>query len=393
LPDTRKSSHDTRRARPLDGLRGVAACAVVFYHAILHNDLSLIDRVLYQPLQAVATAGDTLTKFALICLNGEVAVLVFFVLSGCVLRLSLESRGAEPAWSLCMRFAAARAFRLYPPVIVCMVLFYGIGILGIPGYPVFTLHTTLANAALWSTLMHGPSTTVQAELMAVPFILTAWLLRRRLGIGLLGLALVYSILAIEDARMVFHLPNMHGYLFAFIAGMLVAEPMLQPVIAAAPAGTWWVVLVGLVFCRTFMPHSSISSLIAVGLSAAILVAGLLHGRRGSLAALLERPIVQALGRVSFSFYLLNVPTLYLIWAFTDRWPWPTHHALEAGLVAGALSIALTWPLAWASERWVERPSIAGGHRVWSGFRVDRMGRWNSPDGVAAAQTVATTVVS
>jgi peptidoglycan/LPS O-acetylase OafA/YrhL len=223
--------------------------------------------------------------------------------------------------------------------------------------------------ALWSTAMHGPSTTVQAEIMAVPFILVAWILRRKFGIALLALAFVYSVLAIVSAVMIFYLPNMHIYLFAFIAGMLLAEPMLKPLIAQAPAGTWWIALIGLVFCRTFESSMAITSLIAMVLAAAILVAGLLHGRRSSLTVLLERPIVQALGRASFSFYLLSVLVLDLIWSFTDRWSWPQHHALEAGLIVGVLAIALTWPLAWVSERWVERPSIAASRWVWSVLRA------------------------
>jgi peptidoglycan/LPS O-acetylase OafA/YrhL len=69
-----------------------------------------------------------------------VAVFVFFVLSGCVLRLSLEGRNNGPPALLCARFTAARMLRLYPPVVVCLVAFYGISHAGIPGYPVFTFH-------------------------------------------------------------------------------------------------------------------------------------------------------------------------------------------------------------------------------------------------------------
>lgn len=359
------------RARALDGLRGVAACAVVFYHAILHNDLSLLTRVLAQPLQAMESTRDVLTKLALIGLNGEVAVYVFFVLSGCVLRRSLESHREDGGWTLSARFAAARAVRLYPPVIVAVLLLYALSQIGIHGYPVFTLRETLENAALWSTIMHGPSTTVQVELMAVPFILSAWLLRRRFGVGALALAFVYSILSIESSAMVFHLPNMNAYLFAFIAGMLVAEPALKFAVEQAPAGTGLVTMIGLVFSRTFAPQATISALIAMVIAAALLVSVLLHGRRDSLTTILESRPIQVLGRLSFSFYLLNVPILYLIWAFTDSKAWPKSHALEAGLITGIVAIALTWPLAWISERWIERPSIGASRWMWSILRATR----------------------
>jgi peptidoglycan/LPS O-acetylase OafA/YrhL len=182
------------------------------------------------------------------------------------------------------------------------------------------------------------------------------------------LTFVYSVLAIDAPWKVFYLPNMHVYLFEFVAGMLVAEPMLRPLVVQAPSGTWWVAAAGLVFCRTFHFHASIAALIAVVIAAAALVAGLLHGRRGSFAAMLERPSLQALGRVSFSLYLFNVPILILIWAFTDRLAWPKTHALEAGLGVGLAALIITRPLAWFSERWVERPSVAAGRWIWSILR-------------------------
>jgi peptidoglycan/LPS O-acetylase OafA/YrhL len=147
------------------------------------------------------------------------------------------------------------------------------------------------------------------------------------------LCLVWTVLASEAGWMAAGLPIMDTYLIPFMTGMLVAEPALRPAFAAAPAGVWWGVLAALIASRIFHPLSSIPALIAMVLTAALLVGGLLHGTPGSLAAMLRRPALQALGRVSFSLYLLNVPVLYLIWAWTDQTPWLAGHALEAGLAA------------------------------------------------------------
>ena len=356
-----------RRASALDGLRGIAASAVIFYHTILYNDISLIDRVLYTPLQFSGNVRDAIAKVLLTVFNGEVAVYVFFVLSSCVLRLSLASRANMSIRELCIGFAGSRLLRLYPPTIVCMVFFYALSHLGILCYPVFSLHDPFLNSALITMTMHGASTTIQAEVMAIPFILIAWLLRRRFGLTALVSFFVYSIVAIEAAWSVFYLPNMHSYLFAFAAGMLVAEPGLRPLVKEAPAKSWWIALVVLVFCRMFSFHS-ISTLIAMVVAAAAVVGGLLHGSPGTLTTLLQRPALQAFGRVSFSLYLFNVPIIDLIFAVTDRWPWSKTHGLEAGLLTGAVSLMLTWPLAWASERWIERPSVVAGHRVWAAVR-------------------------
>jgi peptidoglycan/LPS O-acetylase OafA/YrhL len=362
------------RSHALDGLRGIAACAVIFYHGILAYDSTLIDRVLMQPIQASGTARDLLTKIALTASDGHAAVYLFFVLSGAVLRLSLERRADDGALPLCLAFAGARLLRLYPPVIVCLLLFYGMGHVGIPEFPVFTPNQLIANATLWDTRMHVPSTTIQAEVMAIPFILIAWLLRRRFGLPALVFCLIYSMLAIDSGGwMVFHLPNMHAYLVGFMGGMLAAEPMLRPLIRQVPAGSWWMALGALVLCRIFHSHASIAALLAMVLAASLLVAGLLHGERGSLTVMLERPLLQAMGRVSFSLYLLNVPVLILILTLTKRWAWPRTHALEAGIITGLFSLALTWPLAWASERWIERPSVSAG-----GLCARAVRGWASP---------------
>ena len=363
------------RARALDGLRGIAAAAVVVYHSILHDDVSLISRVLFQPLQAMPTVRDAVTKLFLILFNGEVAVYVFFVLSGCVLRMALERQGRDPrirsgeAARLCAGFALARAVRLYPPVIVCMVLFYGLSQFGIPGLIRFTPWQLLLNASLWAITMHGSSNTIQIELLAVPFILAAWLLRRRFGLPALVLSVIYAVLALETGWMMPVAPEMHAYLIAFMAGMVAAEPKLRPLLADAPGSAWWGALAGLILCRAFEPHALITSLIAMVLAAALLVAGLLHGRHGSLHRLLERPAIQALGRVSFSLYLLDVPVSYAIWGWTDGQPWVARHALESGLAVALVSFAITYPLAWASERWVERPAVIAGRRLGDLVRV------------------------
>jgi len=358
-----KEDEQQARSRALDGLRGYAALAVVLYHAILHNDTTLIERVLFQPIQALSGSRDILTKIALLLQNGELAVFVFFVLSGAVLRLSLDRRTDSPLLPTCISFAGARLLRLYPPLIACLVLFFGLSLVGLKGFPEIPLKLFLLNLTLWDTSMHGPSTTLQAEVMAIPFLLVAWLLRKHFGLPGLVLMFVYSVLAIDNASLVFHLPNMHGYLFAFMVGMIAAEPALRPMMRQAPASSWWLVFALLIFSKTFHHHSSVPAFVTMVVSAGVLVSGLLYGQRGSLTAFLERPVSQFLGRISFSFYLLNVPMLGVIWAFSDRYAWPKTHALEAGLLVGLASLVLTIPLAWASERWVERPSITAGRRL------------------------------
>ncbi len=362
------ASGDKMRSKALDGLRGVAATAVVFFHAILHNDWPALEPVLIRPIQAAASRHDLVAKVLLSVFNGWAAVTVFFVLSGCVLRVSLDRRAGEAIAPTAMGFTLARLIRLYPPVIACMILFYLLGAIGIPGYPQFTFEQMLVNAVLWAAPMHGASETVQAEVIAVPFILAAWMLCRWLGSAAIAFCMAYALLAVTGPGMVFHLPNMNAWLLPFIAGMAVADPKLRPLFAGAPPLIWFGAAIAMLACRPFFNATLLMPMVASTLCAAMLVGGLLYGQPGSLHRMLERPTLQFLGRISFSLYLLNVPMLRLVWSVSDRMAWPHDKPLLAGLLIGALSLALTIPLAIVSERWIERPATAIGHAVAAAMR-------------------------
>jgi peptidoglycan/LPS O-acetylase OafA/YrhL len=366
-----------RRSHALDGLRGYAACAVAFYHAIFICDPTLVERVSYQPIQALETTRDVVTKMALTVLNGETAVFLFFILSGCVLRLSLQRRADSPAIPLCIGFAANRVMRLYPPLIIRLLLMMAFGWLGLPGFPRFTWEQVALNSSLLKITMHGASSTIQAEMLAVPFLLVAWLLRKRFGIAPLVLCFAAGVLALQGEWIVLHLRNMHLYISAFMAEMLAAEPGLRQFLGSERPSMMWAALAFLVFGRIFHPVS-LPAFVAMGIAGALLVAGLMHDLKGSLSAFLERPYAQSLGRLSYSLYLLNIPALWFVSAVWGIGPWEKAHALEAALAIGFLSIVVAWPFAWASERWVERPSIMVGRKLAELVARRRQGPFRKP---------------
>jgi peptidoglycan/LPS O-acetylase OafA/YrhL len=136
------------RSRSLDGLRGMAAVAVIFYHAFLHNSPNLLGVVLPMPIYLLHSTRDVLSKLALSISNGEVAVHIFFVLSGLVLSLSLKRKSSSISpVMLSIQFAVARLMRLYPALIVCMAGFYGLSVVltkvGFSGFPVFQFRSFL----------------------------------------------------------------------------------------------------------------------------------------------------------------------------------------------------------------------------------------------------------
>lgn len=355
------------RSHALDGLRGFAAAAVAYFHAILHNDLTLMDRVLYQPVHAAPDSQHLLSKIALTLLNGETAVFIFFVLSGAVLSLSLQRRDTGNFLLTSAVFIRNRVLRLYPPLVVCLLLMFALGLLGTPGLPRWEPKALLDNALLLATPIHGPSDTLRAEMMAIPLILSAWLLRRLFGTPGLVLAFAYCAMSLQAMGMMFGMPQMHVYGMFFMGGMLAAEPSLRGFLQQVPSHAWWLVLAMAVAGRVIHPHGSHSALIMSAVCCSLLVGGLLNGQRGSLQRLLEGRFAQSLGRVSFSLYLYNVPVLFILWGvWINDSAWAKGSPVFAGIVVGTLSLALTWPLAWASERWIERPFASFGNRRRAG---------------------------
>jgi peptidoglycan/LPS O-acetylase OafA/YrhL len=124
----------TRRILLLDGLRGVAALIVLVHHAY-----TLFPRTLRRG--EPASAGFWLIE-QVSRLNTE-AVLLFFVLSGFSIRLSIESRGLGAPHEL-LHYARRRALRILPPYWFALAVSYALAAWFAP---------VPAVASSWSTLL------------------------------------------------------------------------------------------------------------------------------------------------------------------------------------------------------------------------------------------------
>jgi len=355
---------ENKRNKALDGLRGLAAVSVIFYHSILHHEV-LISGVLIVPIQNLSSARDVLTKIFLFIFNGNNAVLLFFVISGLVLNLSLDKSATDQIAGTTIRFAVRRIFRLYPAMIVCMLAYFVLAclyrIVGAIGFPAPDLWAVVKNATLIQIAWHGPSTTIQAELLAVPFILAFFYLTRfagRVG-GIVPLG--YSLLAVSHPGMVFNLPNMSGWLLAFAAGMSIADQRMAGKFRANPAWLVWPALVCFGFLRLFSNFDSTDLSIAEIFAAMLLVEIVCFAPPVSmLHRILLSGSVQLLGKISYSLYLLNVLALLVVWSVVDRFGWYETHALECGLLVGIVVTLISVPCAVISEKYVEQRGITLG---------------------------------
>jgi peptidoglycan/LPS O-acetylase OafA/YrhL len=363
----------TVRNHQLDGLRGVAAMAVIFYHAILHADVSLVDRVLYVPFQDLTAVRDIVSKLFLMIFDGEAAVMIFFVLSGFVLHLSLQREQTGSALSISTRFAIHRLFRILPAVIACMVAAYLLsrmfGLLGLPGFPEITADQLWRNALLVQITIHGPSGSVQTELAAIPILLACFFIARRFGSFALLLCFLFTIIQMQHPILIFRYANLWPNASAFVGGMLLALPGSKSAFARAGPGTVIASLCFFLVCRHLVPGQSISALIAQTLCCIVLVGAVGSSHGTVVNSVLESRGVHFLGRVSFSLYLLNVLVLFCLWSV----PWLSTspaHAVETGLLVGIVALVITVPFAYASERWIERPGVSLGKKLaaWTELR-------------------------
>lgn len=361
------------RSDALDGLRGIAATSVIFYHAILHHQV-LISTILLPPIQEMSNLGDIAIKLVLALVNGNSAVLLFFVLSGFVLRLSLERDSGSPG-VVVFNFVVRRLCRLYPAMFFCMAVYLAVAILyhqvGWTGFPAPELTSPAVNALLLKVTWHGPSGTIQAEFLAVPFILAAFFLSRVFGsLALVG-CVAYSIFAFGAPALVLWAPNMHSWLSAFMVGMLVADKRLQPLFADLSGITLGLLFASYFVLRAVTNMSGIPSAIGQTVLSGALV-GAVYNAPPKLAVmrlLTWRPIL-FLGRVSYSLYLLNVVWLVIAWSVVDPHGVYQTHPLVIGLLVGSVVTLLTAPMAAFSEAIFERGGIWLG--LWFTRRAKEM---------------------
>ncbi len=355
-----------KRNSAIDGLRGIAALAVVFYHSILVNGGAIVTEVLHPPVQELSSLRAVLTKIALFIFNGENAVYVFFVLSGLVLSASLQRKPVTGA--VVVAFVIKRAFRIYPALIVCLALMHLLSVMvlarggsfaGFGGWVAASrLDLIISNALLTEITVHGASWTLQAEVLAVPFILVGAILAQKLGPAGLVLALAYSLAAWQSDYLVFGSKMLAPTLPAFFLGMMLADPSSREWFRKIPSASLPITVTLFMFGRLFIPMTTDMGILAQALLATLLVGQIYHGKRdGWLSdALTSRP-VQLLGRVSYSFYLFAVPVMWIGVAALIPTGLLESRPLEVGLALGFATTVATIPVAIAGERTVERWGI------------------------------------
>jgi len=351
------------RFHKLDAVRGVAAFVVVLNHA--YNFTPGHDwhdwKLDYTPLSHLV--------------NGRVAVIVFFVLSGFVLTLPyLKSRHISYG-----RFVFRRFCRIYLPFAVAVLLALALALMvafpkplwamgeadwGSPiDFPLVVAHFLMTGIGYSSISLDPPIWTLIQEMrIALVFPLLALIVMRLSWKGLAAIFLI-SVAATKTQALIGQpfgdkvsssalgsLLLTVYYLYFFAFGALLAANLDRAVtlVKKIPRPLHLAIIASFILA----PKALVEKSFLVGDLAYALLAGYIIIACVALprqTAVLDRPSLRWTGKVSYSLYLTHLPImLTLMYLLRNSAPLP---------LILALSLALILPAAELFYRWVEQPSM------------------------------------
>jgi peptidoglycan/LPS O-acetylase OafA/YrhL len=334
----------------------------------------------FDGIRALAVAGVVACHISpRVVGSGGLGVTVFFVLSGYLITSLLLGEQARNGRIALMAFYARRALRLYPALILMLLLcapwaalFGNHGMADGYVLTVVVAVTYMSDIAMIITgttlgsFPHTWSLAVEEHFYLIwPAVLAMTLRRRRDPIWLATAAAVTSyVLLIATAgadqgswsyRLNFA-PHTRAY--DLMAGCILAlwlsrRGPLPSRMSSILAIIGLAGLVGLVITMSMGHHHvwRAAAIAGATLSSSMLVGGVLCGQDSTLVRLLEQPVFARMGQISYGVYLFHLPVLGL-----------AKHYLGADSQAllYATVIPITVLLAQASFRWVEGPVAARG---------------------------------
>jgi peptidoglycan/LPS O-acetylase OafA/YrhL len=343
--------------RQLTSLRGVACLVVLVGHVI-----QVIDYRLPSPGSFQRISREIVTS----AFNAEGAVLLFFVLSGCVLAMSLRNVTIMNG-RVVLGFYIKRVFRLYPLIWLAT------------GFSVFSVitarhlaqdgifipwlarnlhaqvslpHILASLAGVW-TKYDGPMWSLRVELIySALFPIIYLVVKNQKSRGwFIGALLIIALLP--------GVPSQLGTTFglSFALGALI--PMLPRNAGRFDAGIAFAALLILLYDRlllgAFHPPEVVYDIIET--SASFIIVRDIYVRGHRYAFLAARYLAR-LGELSFSIYLLHLPILLLIFTALEHYvglPMLLDHPNLTPLALTLLTVTVTISISALTYRFMELP--------------------------------------
>jgi peptidoglycan/LPS O-acetylase OafA/YrhL len=344
--------------------------AVAAYHAFgwaLHGVVLFPET----PWKNSGPVQNALSRAVFATVPAHAALMVFFVISGFVLRLALD-HGPIQFRPASLRFLLGRVFRIYPVVMFSVLLAAAVLALESAshgqGLEFPSPGRLISNLLLIDVSMNGPLWALQVELLMMPVILCLYFLERRTGPTLiLGTAVVSTVLAYSNRWAVW--PPLSTNVFPFILGMVV--PTLGRRLVSSLAK--WVAIVCAVgaVIALLLTHPCIGlysriSAVLEAYAATALVSVVAYRCDLGLFGCLDAKWLRLLGRSSGSYYVLHMATLPPALAIAAAFIPQSWTVAAPGFVGCLFLTGWLWalaPVAICSFHLIEAPGIALGRRL------------------------------
>lgn len=317
----------------IDGLRGIAAVAVMAFHALRggHLDITIIPR----ELVSLVTLG-------------EAGVVIFFVISGFVITNSLSKTNLGPGGVL--PFILFRSLRLDPPYWVALALTIGFSTLAsaiVPDRPpteysagllfahVFYVQEILGyshvNLVFWTLCLEIQFYIVLAMMLAMR--------SDRLLILIFAASLLWPLEWAPPVRGLF-VNLFYSFLLGVGAYYALNRPAVRP----------WFFAYAMIVVLASVDKANLVGIISAAMAVSLLCVAL----AGKLSTLLNWQWLQFLGMISYSLYLTHNP---ITGAVFRVWYMMAGRSSASQVIGLALAIGACILFAWGMYKLVERPCI------------------------------------
>lgn len=361
----------------IESLRGLGALAVAGYHMTgwgFHG-MNLLP---HARLPNVDILQHLINRLGLFLLSGHAALMMFFVISGFVLRISIE-HGPQTLVTAAKRFFIARLFRIYPIILLStalVLLLHGWVVPGTPGYPshYLTYQTLFANLLLLDVNMNSVLWAMQLEILMAPIILCLYFVEKKWGSNLVfGFAIFAALLSLKR-HCVIWLPFAH-HMFAFILGLTIPTIGRSIVNMFSPRYLNYLVIV--VLLAMFLPKEFFgfydqTSAIIEAFGAFVLISLITYSNNIKGLAFLDSKFLRLLGLVSGSYYVLHMlflPFAVSLLEVVIPLSWNLSIPGIVGWIVIITSLIMIIPLMIVSYYFIEAPGIMLGRALIANRRL------------------------